>query len=81
MSKPLHASGWYQPPNVGELRQEIEHLYSLIPKSSVAITSPAVTDDESSDFQIGSRWYDTSGPDEYVCVDATEGAAVWKQTT
>ena len=30
MSEPIHADGWYQPPDVDELRQEIQNLYEVI---------------------------------------------------
>lgn len=43
--------------------------------------APDVTDDEDSNYSVGSRWYDTTNDKEYVCLDATSGAAVWKETT
>ena len=42
-----------------------------------ATTAPAVTDDSSAGYSIGSRWIDTVAKREYVCVDATASAAVW----
>lgn len=38
--------------------------------------TPAITDDASKGFVIGSRWSLDNG-DVYVCSDATNGAAVW----
>ncbi len=46
-----------------------------------ASTAPAVTDDSGDGYAIGSRWFDTTNDKEYVCLDATVGAAVWKETT
>jgi len=47
----------------------------------VATTAPGVTDDTSDGYTVGSRWIDVTGDEEYVCLDATEGAAVWTRTT
>ena len=41
---------------------------------------PAVTDDSSSGFYVGSRWILDNG-DIYVCTDSTIGAAVWEIET
>jgi len=44
-----------------------------------AEAAPTVNDDTTKGYAVGSRWmYDEK---EYVCLDATEGAAVWKETT
>ncbi|KKK52484.1 hypothetical protein LCGC14_3104460, partial [marine sediment metagenome] len=32
-------------------------------------------------YKIGSRWFDTSANEEYICLDPTAGAAVWLNTT
>ena len=42
--------------------------------------APAVTDDSSSGFYVGSRWILDNG-DIYVCTDSTIGAAVWEIET
>lgn len=46
-----------------------------------ATTGPTADDDNTAGWHIGSRWLDVTADEEYVCLDATEGAAVWKQTT
>lgn len=43
-------------------------------------TAPTVNDDDAAGYAVGERWIDTTGPTEYVCLDATTGAAVWSQT-
>lgn len=45
------------------------------------VTSPGVGDDQERGFLVGSRWWDTTNNKEYVCMDKTTGAAVWKETT
>ncbi len=44
-------------------------------------SDPTVTDDAASDFIVTSRWINTSSKEEFVCLDATPGAAIWKGTT
>ncbi len=42
---------------------------------------PGVNDDSGSGYAVGSRWIDTTNDKEYVCLDASSGAAVWTETT
>ena len=42
---------------------------------------PTAWDDASSGYTVGSRWIDITNDEEYVCLDATSGAAVWEKTT
>lgn len=44
-----------------------------------ATTAPAVTDDTAAGYSVGSLWVDVTADNCYQCVDATNGAAVWKQ--
>lgn len=46
-----------------------------------ATTNPAVSDDNTQGYQIGSIWINTSTDTAYQCLDASTGAAVWKETT
>jgi hypothetical protein len=46
-----------------------------------ATVDPEATDDSSVGYAVGSRWINIDSKDEYVCTDATPGAAVWKETT
>lgn len=50
-------------------------------KNNVTAGAPGVGDDDGDGYSIGSRWYDVTGDNEYVCLDNSTGAAVWKQTT
>jgi len=42
---------------------------------------PTVNDDITLGYTVGSRWIDTTNDKEYVCLDNTNGAAVWAETT
>lgn len=44
-------------------------------------SAPTVNNDSSQGYAVGSRWLDTTNNDEYVCLNATAGNAVWKKTT
>ena len=41
----------------------------------------SATDDITLGYVIGSRWVDVTNDKEYVCLDNTDGAAVWTETT
>lgn len=44
-----------------------------------ASTAPTVGDDSADGYAVGSLWIDTTADKAYVCLDATEGAAVWQE--
>lgn len=46
-----------------------------------AAVAPAVGDDNTLGYSVGSQWVDTALDNAYICCDASTGAAVWKQTT
>ena len=46
-----------------------------------AAVAPAVGNDDTEGYSVGSMWYDTTADDAFTCLDAATGAAVWKQTT
>lgn len=43
-----------------------------------ALVPPASTNDITESYSIGSRWIDTNTNKEYICLDATENAALWR---
>ncbi len=44
-----------------------------------ATVSPAVTNDLDEGFSVGSLWGDTTNDNFFICLDATDGAAVWQR--
>lgn len=46
-----------------------------------ATAAPTVNDDVDLGYSVGSHWYDVTNDKAYVCLDATDGAAVWKEIT
>ena len=46
-----------------------------------ATVNPVVGDDDADGYEVGSRWINVTLDTEYVCLDASTGAAVWKVTT
>ena len=51
---------------------------STIKNNFAAVVPPAVGDDNTAGYEIGSIWVDTAGVYAYICIDATTGAAVWR---
>lgn len=47
----------------------------------IIVTAPTASDDSTQGYSYGSMWLGTwaSPPRLYFCIDATEGAAVWRQ--
>jgi hypothetical protein len=46
-----------------------------------ATAGPTINDDVDLGYNVGSVWVDTTNGDSYICVDNTDGAAVWKATS
>lgn len=42
---------------------------------------PTVNNDTTEGYVVGSRWFNTTADREFVCLDNTDGAAVWLDTT
>ena len=49
--------------------------------TNTAASAPTSADDNTQGFAVGSRWFDTTNDEEWVCMDASTGAAVWENTT
>jgi hypothetical protein len=54
---------------------------AYIKDNLTATTAPTAGDDSGDGYAVGSRWVDVSADKEYVCLDASVGAAVWTETT
>lgn len=55
--------------------------YASILHNLTATSAPTIGDDSGDGYAVGSRWINVSADKEYVCLDATVGAAVWTETT
>ena len=55
--------------------------FAVVKNNLAGTTAPTVNDDSGDGYSVGSRWLDTTNDKEYVCLDATATAAVWKETT
>jgi len=55
---------------------------AMLPQNNfTATTAPTATDDDSEGYSVGSRWVDVTGDESYICVVATDSAAVWLNST
>jgi hypothetical protein len=55
--------------------------YAVVKTHEDTIDPVGATDDVTLGYSVGSRWFNTATPEEFVCLDATDGAAVWLSTT
>jgi hypothetical protein len=46
-----------------------------------ATTAPTANDDSADGYSVNSMWIDATNDKAYICLDATEGAAEWKDIT
>lgn len=46
-----------------------------------ATSAPTVNDDVNEGYVVGSKWYDVTADKGYVCLDKTDGVAVWIEIT
>lgn len=46
-----------------------------------ATSAPTVNDDVDLGYSVGSKWVDVSADKAYICLDNTDGAAVWTEVT
>jgi len=70
--------------DMGDFDDGVAYPYEPFVKHKlIATAAPAVTNDETEGYSIGSIWVNTSSSpqDVYMCVDSTEDAAVWKNLT
>jgi len=58
-----------------------EYTQAIIKKKLDATQAPTVNNDIDEGYAVGSRWVDVTNDKEYVCLDNTDGAAVWTETT
>jgi len=53
--------------------------YIVLKHNRLGTVAPAVTDDDTQGYAVGSHWIDVVADNVYACVDASTGAAVWRQ--
>lgn len=60
------------------VRNKLNRVLGMFTEDRNASTvAPTVNDDSSANFEVGSRWFNSTTETEYICRDATVGAAVW----
>lgn len=58
----------------------IKAVLDAIPKFNQAAGPPGASNDNTEGYSISpaSRWFDTTNQNDYICTDASTGAAVWQ---
>lgn len=62
----------------GRLRRTGTAAFIVLVDKHDATTAPGTSNDNTEGYAVGSTWIDVTGDAEYVCVDASTGAAVWQ---
>jgi len=75
-----HAASSSNPHSVTKAQVSLGNVEDLKVKLDATI-APTVNNDTSEGYVVGSRWIDVTNDKEYVCLDNTDGAAVWKLTS
>lgn len=65
----------------GDLVRTGAATYAVLRHNLAASIAPTVSDDDTADYAIGSRWLDTTADRAYLCLSAATGAAVWVEVT
>lgn len=63
----------------GFLRKSGAGAYEAIKSNLSATVDPTVNEDSGDGYGVGSLWINTTGDKVFQCVDASVGAAVWKE--
>ncbi len=92
---PTAAGSVTTPPDSGDIRLSVDPTtlllrlkdsagtsWPLVARSNFTATAPpGVTNDTDEGYEPGSVWVDVTNDKAYVCLDKTDGAAVWIETT
>lgn len=54
-----------------------KHIHNNGFNNYSAVAAPAVGNDSTQGYAVGSMWFDTTGDVAYVCIDSSAGAAIW----
>lgn len=62
----------------GLFSQSDSGVITKVPKSAMEATiNPTVSDDVTGGFEVGSRWFNISTGEQFLCVDNSTGEAIW----
>ncbi len=65
----------------GFMRKTGDSTYEVIKCNLDAAVAPTADEDTDDGYAVGSIWVDTTADISYLCLDASSGAAVWKETS
>lgn len=73
-----HTGNTSNPHSVTKAQVGLGSVANILDKLD-ATTAPTVNDDSGDGYAVGSHWFDVAADKTYLCLDATVGAAVWKE--
>jgi hypothetical protein len=73
-----HLGSTSNPHSVTKAQVGLTNVADILDKFDATV-APTVNDDSNSSYSVGSYWHDITADHAYVCVDASVGAAVWRQ--
>lgn len=76
-----HRGSSANPHTVTKTQVSLENVEDLKVNLVATAAPSAATDDVTLGYSVGSRWFDITNDKEYVCLDNTDTAAVWIETT
>lgn len=69
------------PGNAGRVKRTGGSTFGTIKDATGEAADPTVDDDTTLGYEVGSIWLNTTNDKAFICLDATDGAAVWLSTT
>lgn len=74
-----HSTNTSNPHNVTKTQIGLSEVQN-IKQNFTATTSPTTANDAAAGYSVGSQWINTTTDISYICVDASNGVAVWNTT-
>ena len=75
-----HTGDTSDPHSVTKTQVGLSNVENLKVKLDATV-SPTVNEDSADGYSVGSLWNNTTDDETHICLDATEGAAVWIEIT
>ncbi len=65
---------------VGRVRRTGATAFATVKDATAEAADPLVTSDAAAGYEVGSIWLNTTDDRSFICIDSTNGAAIWLRT-